>query len=423
MEALLAGVSWKAVVTLAILAGAIYGFVSEKVGPDVTALLALLGLLLTGILSPMEAFSGFSHPATVSVAAVLVLSAGVERSGALEFLARRVLAPFGHSELLFTIVVMSVIAAISAFVNNTAAVAIFIPVVLQACGRVGLSPGRILMPMSHAATFGGLCTLIGTSTNLVAHEYALSQRMSGFSMFELAKVGLPMLVGGFAYILVVGRWFLPRDEAGKSESLIPTGQYLAELIIRTGSALAGIEVRTDLFERDFDLKLVGLVRAGQAIGMNSHSVRFADGDSLLVVGPLERILSLAAREDLDVHRPIDKAHIVSELRSSEENLEGSTEQTVTTPTKHQHLPLAEVVVLSTSGLIGRSLKEARFSERYDAVVVGIRRRGGAAGRPSITPLQAGDVILVEGERDAIKALSETTGFLVIGTPPRPEKAD
>jgi di/tricarboxylate transporter len=151
-------------------------------------------------------------------------------------------------------------------------------------------------------------------------------------------------------------------------------------------------------------------------------VRLADGDSLLVVGPLERILSLAAREDLDVHRPLDKAHIVSELRSSE-GLKGSTEQTVTTPTEHQHLPLAEVVVLSTSGLIGRSLKEARFSERYDAVVIGIRRRGGAAGRPSITPLQAGDVILVEGERDAIKALSETTGFLVIGTPPRPEKAD
>jgi di/tricarboxylate transporter len=422
MEALLAGVSWKAVVTLAILAAAIYGFVSEKVGPDVTAFLALLGLLLTGILTPVEAFSGFSHPATVSVAAVLVLSAGVERSGALEFLARRVLAPLGHSELLFTIVVMSVIAAISAFVNNTAAVAIFIPVVLQACGRVGLSPGRILMPMSHAATFGGLCTLIGTSTNLVAHEYALSQKMSGFSMFELAKVGLPMLVGGFAYILVVGRWFLPRDEAGKSDSLIPTGQYLAELIIRTGSSLVGLEVKRDLFERDFDLELVGLLRAGQAISLNTHSVRFADGDSLLVVGALERILSLAAREDLDVHRPIDKAHIESELRSTEGNLESSTEQTVATPTEHQHLPLAEVVVLSTSGLIGRTLKEARFSERYDAVVIGLRRRGGAAGRPSTTPLHAGDVILVEGERDAIKALSETPGFLVIGTPPRPAKA-
>jgi di/tricarboxylate transporter len=423
MEALLAGISWKAVVTLAILAAAVYGFVSEKLGPDVTALLALLALLLTGILTPTEAFSSFSHPATVSVAAVLVLSAGVERSGALEFLARRVLAPLGHSELLFTIVVMIVIAAISAFVNNTAAVAIFIPAVVQACGRVGISPGQILMPMSHAATFGGMCTLIGTSTNLVAHEYALSQQMTGFSMFELAKVGLPMLIAGTAYILVIGRWFLPREESPKAESLIPTGQYLAELIIRHGSLLAGRDATRGLFEREFDLRLIGLLRAGQAIGLNGESVRLAEGDSVLVLGPLERILSLAAREDLDVHRPMNRASVEKELLSSEENPEGSAEATVAAATEHKHLPLAEVVVLSTSGLIGRTLKEARFSEQYDAVVIGIRRRGGAAGRPSTTPLHAGDVILVEGERDAIKALSETPGFLVIGTPPRPEKAD
>jgi di/tricarboxylate transporter len=273
MEPLLAAVSWKAVVTLAILAGAIYGFISEKFGADVTAFLALLALLLTGILTPREAFSGFSHPATVSVAAVLVLSAGIERSGALEFLARRVLAPLGHSEVLFTIVVMVVIAAISAFVNNTAAVAIFIPTVVQACGRVGLSPGRILMPMSHAATFGGMCTLMGTSTNLVAHEYALSQQMSGFSMFELAKVGLPMLAGGFAYILLVGRWFLPRDESTKSETLGPTGYYLAELVISPDSLWIGREARRHLFERDFDLTLRAVIRDGQLVDLDEPYVR------------------------------------------------------------------------------------------------------------------------------------------------------
>ena len=158
--------------------------------PDVTALLALLALLLTGVLTPYEAFSGFSHPATISVAAVLVLSAGVERTGALTYIARRLLTPIGNSELTLTVVIMVIISSISAFVNNTAAVAVFIPVVIEVCRRTAASPSRVLMPMSHAATFGGMCTLIGTSTNLVAHEFARSHGLRGFSMFELGKVGI-----------------------------------------------------------------------------------------------------------------------------------------------------------------------------------------------------------------------------------------
>jgi di/tricarboxylate transporter len=195
----------KAIATVLILLAAVYGFVSERIPPDLVSLLALLALLVLGILSPGEAFSGFSHPATISVAAVLVLSAGIERTGLLSFLARRVLGPLGKSEVVLTLLIMLVIAFLSAFINNTAAVAVFIPVVIEVCRRTGASPGRILMPMSHAATFGGMCTLIGTSTNLVAHEYARSKGLPGFSMFEFGKVGLPMMIAGTAYILIVGR--------------------------------------------------------------------------------------------------------------------------------------------------------------------------------------------------------------------------
>jgi di/tricarboxylate transporter len=204
-------VTLKAVVTLLILVAAMYGFVSERLSPDLTALLALLALLLTGVLTPYEAFSGFSHPATISVAAVLVLSAGVERTGALTYIARRLLTPIGNSELTLTIVVMMIISTLSAFVNNTAAVAVFIPVLIEVCRRTRTSPSRLLMPMSHAATFGGMCTLIGTSTNLVAHEFARSHGLRGFSMFELGKVGLPMLMAGYVYILFIGRRFLPHS--------------------------------------------------------------------------------------------------------------------------------------------------------------------------------------------------------------------
>ena len=412
-------VTVKAVVTLLILAAAMYGFVSEKLAPDVTALLALLALLLTGVLTPYEAFSGFSHPATISVAAVLVLSAGVERTGALTYIARRLLTRIGNSELTLTIVIMVIISSISAFINNTAAVAVFIPVVIEVCRRTAASPSRILMPMSHAATFGGMCTLIGTSTNLVAHEFARSHGLRGFSMFELGKVGLPMLLAGFAYVLLVGRKFLPRTQPGDVLAMQLGERYLAELIIQPDSAWTGKEVNAENFERDFDVDLIGVLRGGQPVPMYDPSLVFAPYDSILVRGPLEHVLKLRSQNGLDLHRP---KIFSSEKDSEEEEAKESAREKPEEKKENDARPqLAEVVVLTTSGLVGRTLKAARFAERYDAVVLGLRRRGEVNDRPSITPLLAGDMLLVEGKRDALQALAETRGFLVVGTPAHPEE--
>lgn len=409
----------KAVVTLLILAAAMYGFVSERFAPDVTALLALLALLLTGVLTPYEAFSGFSHPATISVAAVLVLSAGVERTGALTYIARRLLTPIGNSEFTLTVVIMVIIGLISAFVNNTAAVAVFIPVVIEVCRRTGASPSRVLMPMSHAATFGGMCTLIGTSTNLVTHEFARSHGLRGFSMFELGKVGLPMLIVGFGYILFIGRKFLPRSQPGDVLTMQFGERYLAELIIEPDSPWIGKEVNAEHFERDFDVDLIGVLRAGQALPVGDPSLVFAPFDSLLVRGPLEHVLKLTAQNGVDLHRP---TMFSGEREPEEQDAEiPPVEKSAQKEEDDARPQLAEVVVLTTSGLVGRTLKAARFAERFDAVVLGLRRRGEVNERPSITPLHAGDMLLVEGRRDALQALAETRGFLVVGTPARPEE--
>ena len=423
----------KAAFTLVILAATLYGFVSERLSPDVTALLALLALLLTGVLTPAEAFSGFSHPATISVAAVLVLSAAVERTGALTFIARRLLAPLGRSEALLTLSVMLVISALSAFINNTAAVAVFIPVVIEVCRRTGASPGRVLMPMSHAATFGGMCTLVGTSTNLVAHEFARSQGLQGFSMFELGKVGLPMLAAGYAYVLLVGRRFLPRDPPGDVAPLVHAGRYLAELVVLPGGPWDGRELGAGQFERDLDLELVGLTRDGQAKGTGGPNLRLAAHDSLLVRGELEKVLALDGLDGLELHRPrrlppsFDKtpAGHTETSRADTESMSDAPAPDSSTraqPTREAapRQPLAEVVVLTTSGLVGQTLKDARFAERYDVIVLALRRRGEVRERPSETPLLAGDMLLVEGGRSALRALAETRGFLVVGTPAHPE---
>lgn len=407
----------KAIATVLILLAAVYGFVSERIPPDLVSLLALLALLVLGILSPGEAFSGFSHPATISVAAVLVLSAGIERTGLLSFVARRVLEPLGKSEGLLTLLIMLVIAVLSAFINNTAAVAVFIPVVIEVCRRTGASPGRILMPMSHAATFGGMCTLIGTSTNLVAHEYALSKGLPGFSMFEFGKVGLPMLIAGTAYILIVGRRFLPKHSVQDAKGLGQSDRYLGEVLVQAESPWIGREISRGILDRDFELELLGVVRDGQVMSLDYPKPRYAAGDSLWVRGQLEQLLLLVAQEGLELDRPTRKEREqMSTLPADETKSHEETKGAEGT-----QLSLAEVVVLTTSGLIGQTLREARFAERFDAVVLALKRRDEVSGGISTTRLHAGDVLVVEGKEDALRTLAETRGFLVIGAPAYPDK--
>ena len=407
----------KAIATVLILLAAVYGFVSERIPPDLVSLLALLALLVLGILSPGEAFSGFSHPATISVAAVLVLSAGIERTGLLSFVARRVLEPLGKSEVLLTLLIMLVIASLSAFINNTAAVAVFIPVVIEVCRRTGASPGRILMPMSHAATFGGMCTLIGTSTNLVAHEYALSKGLPGFSMFEFGKVGLPMVIVGTAYILIVGRRFLPKHPVKDTKGPGQSDRYLGEVLVQAESSWIGREISREILDRDFEVELLGVVRDGQVMSLDYPKPRYAAGDSLWVRGQLEQLLLLVAQDGLELDRPTRKEREQMSTLPSDE----AKSREETKGTEEAQLSLAEVVVLTTSGLIGQTLREARFAERFDAVVLALKRRDEISGGISTTRLHAGDVLVVEGKEGALRTLAETRGFLVIGAPAYPDK--
>lgn len=417
---------FQASLTLLILAFAFHGFVRERRPPDLTALLALLALLLTGILRPEEAFAGFAHPATISVAAMLVLSAGIERTGALSYVARRFFVPIGHSEFLFTLVLMVVGAVVSAFTSNTAQVAVSIPIVLEVCRRTGASPGRVLMPMSHAITFGGMCVLIGTSTNIAVHEFARAHGLPGYSMWELAKVGIPMAIVGSVYILAIGRWFLPRNTVQDVMAIPPerAGHYVSELVVLPGSRWIGRDLRPDHFRRDFDLELVSLVRDGVDLSDRLPAVQLAAGDRLRVRGALDRVLSLAAREGLELHRPDAAGTSSAEVAPREAGSSAGSAGPESAPaaTAVPRLPLCEIIVLPRAPLIGLTLKASRFAERYGAVVLGLHRPGEAVTEhPATIPIHAGDVLVLEGEPAALQALSETRGFLVIGTPAHPEE--
>jgi di/tricarboxylate transporter len=368
---------------------------------------------LTGVLAPEEVFAGFSHPATLSVAAMLVLSAGLEHTGAVAFLARRVLAPLGRSEIVLTAVLMVIVGTISAFMNNTALVAVFIPVVLDVCRRTGARPGKLMMPMAHAATLGGMCTLIGTSTNVVAHEFAREQGLPGFGMFDFAPVGVPLTLAGLAYMLLIGRWLLPASAGGLAKDPPRPGDYRSEVVVREGSPWIGRRARPDRIRRDHEIELLSVQRDGRELFLGLPWPRFQAGDRLHVRGPLESVLALESLPGLELHRPTapkppEPAPASAEAAEPEAEERPDTEK-------------RELIVLPRSRLIGNTLRDLRFADRFGAVVLALHRPGEPLHGPSESiPIRVGDVLVVEGTSESLDALVRTRGMLFIGSAPVPK---
>src|SRR5579875_2252444 len=193
--------SWQAWATAGIIVFAMALFASEKVRVDVVALVSLGLLIVFRIITPEQALSGFSNEATVTVAAMFALSLGM----------------------------MLAIAPLGAFIKNVALVATFVPIALRVCARTGTSPGRVLMPMAFAAQMGGVCTLIGTSSNLLADSLAQKQGLAPFGVFEFTRLGVLLGVAGIVYLMVIGRWLLPKHIDAELPEVLQIGKYVTEL--------------------------------------------------------------------------------------------------------------------------------------------------------------------------------------------------
>ena len=201
------------IITLIILTGAIILFATEVVSVDVTAMLIIGSLVITGILSPQEGIAGFANTAVVTVASMFVLSAGIEKSGALNPITAFLEKLFLRNFWLGVICMLLSVAFLSAFINNTPVVALFIPVVISCAKAIKISPEKLLIPLSFASMFGGVCTLIGTSTNILVSDYAASVGLGAFTMYEMTELGLIFLVSGLVYLLVIGIRQLPDKTA------------------------------------------------------------------------------------------------------------------------------------------------------------------------------------------------------------------
>ncbi|MFA5489782.1 MAG: SLC13 family permease, partial [Candidimonas sp.] len=243
------------VLSIALIAVAL--FATEKLPMDVVALLVLTSLAVTGLVDTGQALSGFSNPATITVAAMFILAAGLQNSGALSGIGS--LLGRAKSPLQFLIILFAVLALIAPFVNNTAVVAVFMPIVMAATANVGMSASKALIPLSYVSQMAGVCTLVGTSTNLLVNAMAKDMGHPGFSMFEFTSLGVICLAAGCVYLLTVGRWLLPQTRSTELVEDYELGKYITELRVMPESSLIGTSVGEAKLSEEFGVFVLELL--------------------------------------------------------------------------------------------------------------------------------------------------------------------
>ncbi|WP_336024552.1 SLC13 family permease [Halobellus salinisoli] len=402
-----------AVVFLVVLA-ALALFVTEPVPVDVTAIGVMVALLLVqpvsaaavsvGLLAepialfsdyPGDALTGFSSQATLTVLAMFILSEGIQRTGIVQRLGALIAGYTGDSQNRQLGATIGVVAPISGFINNTAAVAILLPMVTDLAERGGTSPSKLLLPLSYASMFGGMLTLIGTSTNILASE--LSGRLIGrsFTMFEFTQLGIVVSVVGTAYLLTVGKWLTPERIKPRQDLTEEFGmaEYLTEVVVREDSPLVGQQVQRALVETDFDVDLIQLIRGGEVFLEPLGPKEIKAGDVFALRTDRDTLVELLDVEGLDlVPTAVDEAEL--EAGGSRQNL-------------------VEVVVAPGSSLVGESLASARFRQRYNATVLALRRGPELIRRRmDKVSLRVGDTLLVQATADSIERLDANRNFIV-----------
>jgi di/tricarboxylate transporter len=401
---LLPRMSVEILLVLLITAGAVYLFVTEKFRADLVALMVLGALVVVGLfrhlvgwirpdhwITPEEGISGFSNPATITVAAMFVLSAGLQKTGAVA-VAAKLLKRLIERPTILLLVMMVAVGSVSAFINNTAAVAVFMPLVLAACAGGKLSPSKLLIPLSFASQFGGVCTLIGTSTNLLVSSISERAGMGAFRMFEFAPLGLLMLGTGTVYLLVVSRWLLPDRRGTELTENYQLGNYITELRVNPESPLVGKTLAGAEFGRKQELTVLEILRGGVKLFAPTHEP-VQPNDLLLVRG--------GARELIEA-KTAWKLELEPEFRLKDEALET------------KDLQLAEVIVASGSSMIGRTLAEVQFHRHYHAVVLGIQGRTQMIREKlNQVRLEFGDALLVLGPKAELARLRGDGNFLML----------
>ena len=382
--------TWQAWAVATIVVGAVALFVSEKLRYDVVGLLVLAALLVLGILTPAEGLSGFSNEATVVVAAMFALNAGVVGTGALEPLIRmlsRIRTPW-----LLTLSIMLIVCILGAFVKNTALVATFLPVTLSVCARSKTSPARVLIPMSFAAQMGGVCTLLGTSSNLLTNSLAIQHGLPGFSVFDFTRLGAILAVVGIAYLMLVGRWLLPRHiDTGLAENL-ELGKYVTELRVMADSPLIGESVGEAKLGEKHGVYVLELLRGAEHLWAPREQ-KLQEGDVLLTRGDWQRLEEFKQQAKLEIAPVLDFA--------------------AKAPSANRRI-LVEAVVAPGTRLVGQTIEEIDLRWNYNASLLALQRRNQIVREQlKNARLEVGDILLLMLDESAMPHLRHESGLVIL----------
>ena len=381
-------------IVFTILVGAVILFATEAISIDMVALGIIVALAFSGVLTPTEAVGGFANPAVITIAALFVVSAGLVRTGALAFVAEKIIQLSGRSQVRILIISMITVGFISAFMNNTPVIVLFLPIALGIAHQLGVSPSKLLMPISFASIFGGSCTLIGTSTNIIVSSLSASHGFGELGMFEFTKLGMVLVVAGILYTILIGRRLIP-ERRTVTGILAGEGvrEYMTELVLDKGTPIAGKLLRETFFSRYPDLRVLQIIRDDEIIWPPLQNVALKEGDILLVRGSASDIMSIQSQDGIG---------LFPELTTEAIRLGAS------------HTALAEFVIMPNSELEKRTIKEIGFHERFGAVVVAIQRRG-AHLREKIgrLRLRMGDVLLVLAGSEGVDRLRSTSDLALL----------
>lgn len=398
--------TWEIIFVLALLAGALLSFVAEKIPTDQTALTVFALLLIAGLLpaaatlpSPNELLGVLANPAPVTIGAMFILSAALEKCGAIELLSGwlRKLAHLGFRRSLFVLVLA--VAMISAFINNTPVVVVFLPLVLGLARELGTPASKLLIPLSYASIFGGTCTLVGTSTNILASGILESRGFAPIGMFELAAVGVPLLIAGIAYLVFVAPHLLPRREnltAILSDE--ERREYLTEAYIQANSSLVGSSLgSTGLLRRG--IRVLEIIRHEVALREDLRDVALEAGDRL--------VLSC---------RPSGFAHARSQAGL---DLLSESDLGLETISAHEG-KIVEGVIGPRSSIVGQTVRELNFRQRFRMIILAIHRRGvNVRDQLETMPLEFGDTLLMMGTDEALNNLRRSEEILLLDRPSTP----
>jgi di/tricarboxylate transporter len=389
-----------AFIVLVVLVSATVGFIQDRYPPEGVAFAALIALTASGILNVKESLSGFSSEATITVACMFVLSAGLMRSGALGWIGRA-LVRYGTTPMRLKFMTTMTAGPVSAFVNNTAAVAVFLPLVLEACERHRISPAKVLIPLSYSTQIGGVCTLIGTSTNLLVSSIAVSAGMPALMMFTPTPLGIILFGVGLLYLLLVAPWLLPANRGAELMAQYGLSDYLAELRVDLGSRIAGQHLRTSAIEAQHGVRIIEILRRDEKMLAPADLVLQPE-DIVLVQGSPQNLF--AFRESLGLTMT---PHFVPRLEMLESG----------------DIEVVEALIPPDSRFAGETIAKLRMQLHQNALVLALHRRGTPIrDKLSSITVAVGDALLLLVSRSDLPDLRREGDLILVERSARPAAA-